>query len=154
MALPVKVKATVTSKMLGDAGEHFALSQFSFAGRPCSKMPDGWTGYDLAVETGAGLARVSVKTRSESAGWRTSRWFTFDERLICDWLVFVFKPAAAPARAWVIPFELAREHGNRAGASRKEPHVRDVSWAKLTSGGLERFEGNWTMDAVPARAAE
>lgn len=64
----------VTSKMLGDAGEHHALSQLTFAGKPASKMPDGWAGYDLAVETGQGLARVSVKTRKETANWKAGSW--------------------------------------------------------------------------------
>jgi hypothetical protein len=59
-----------TRKMLGDAGEHYALSRFTFSGKPAMKMPDGWRAYDLAVETGEGLARVSVKTRSESVGWK------------------------------------------------------------------------------------
>lgn len=70
----------LTAKMLGDAGEHYVVSQIAFAGLPATKMPDGWEAYDLAVETGKGLIRVSVKTRSETQGWRTSRWFSFDER--------------------------------------------------------------------------
>ncbi len=56
----------LTTKNLGDAAEHYALSQFAFAGMPGTKMPDNWKGYDLAVETGDGLQRVSVKLRSES----------------------------------------------------------------------------------------
>ena len=43
------MRAAVTSKMLGDAGEPYALSQFTFAGKPASTMPDGWLGYDLSV---------------------------------------------------------------------------------------------------------
>ena len=64
-----------TSKRLGDAGEHYAVSQFTFSGLPATKMPDGWEGYDLAVDSGAGLVRVSVKTRTKSAGWNASKWF-------------------------------------------------------------------------------
>jgi len=41
--------------LLGDTGEHYAQSQFSFAGKYAAKMPDNWKGYDLAVETGTGL---------------------------------------------------------------------------------------------------
>ena len=81
----------ISTKLLGDAGEHYALSQFSFAGNYAAKMPDNWEGYDLAVETGAGLVRVSVKTRSESVGWKSSRWFNWDDRKDCDWFVFIFK---------------------------------------------------------------
>ncbi len=106
--MPINI-GSVTPRMLGDAGEHYALSQFTFAGKPASKMPDGWCGYDLAVETGHGLARVSVKTRSESEGWSKGSWFMFDERMECDWLVFIFRPKAGPVRSWVIPFSVANK---------------------------------------------
>jgi len=135
----------VTTKMLGDAGEHFALSQFTFAGKPATKMPDGWSGYDLAVETGRGLARISVKTRSESAGWRTSKWFSFDERKDCDWLVLVFQQKAGPLRSWVIPFPVAKQYANNPGPNRKNPHMRDLSWAKLMREPLARYENNWSL---------
>jgi hypothetical protein len=39
----------LTSNNLGDPAEHYALSQFAFAGMPGTRMPDNWTGYDLAV---------------------------------------------------------------------------------------------------------
>lgn len=136
---------SVTTKMLGDAGEHYALARFTLAGRPASKMPDNWTGYDLAVETGTGLVRVSVKTRQESPGWKQGSWFSFDERLACDWMVFVFNPKSGPLRAWIVPFEVAREHGNRPTAERKDPHNRDVSWAKLNRSPLDAYEDNWSM---------
>jgi hypothetical protein len=135
--------------MLGDAGEHYALSQFTFAGWPCAKMPDNWPGYDLAVETGQGLTRISVKTRSESEGWRTSRFFTFDERLECEWLVLVFKANAGPPRAWVIPKGVACREASKSGPARKDPYMRDVSWQKLTKGALVAFENNWTLIAAP-----
>lgn len=137
-----------TNKMLGDAGEHYAVSQFTFAGMPAIKMPDGWEGYDLAVETGTGLVRVSVKTRSETQGWKTSRWFNFDERRKCDWLVFVFQPKEGPVRAWVIPFDVSKRYANRPGPGRKNAHLRDVSWATLTKGALATYEDNWTLRTV------
>ena len=68
----------VIPKMLGDAGEHYALSQFTFAGKPSSKMPDGWPDYDLVVVSGQDLVRVSVKTRSETDSWKAGSWFIFD----------------------------------------------------------------------------
>jgi hypothetical protein len=139
-------------KLLGDAGEHYALSQFSFAGKFAAKMPDNWEGYDLAVETGAGLVRVSVKTRSESVGWKTSRWFMFDDRKQCDWIVFVFKAAAGPVRAWVMPFPKALASANVPGEGRKEPWVRDISFAKLTHEPLNVYEGNWGLDLEPQRS--
>ena len=134
-----------TSKMLGDAGEHYAVSQFTFAGRPATKMPDGWEAYDLAVETGDGLVRVSVKTRSESQGWRTSRWFNFDDRRECDWMVFVFQPNEGPVRAWIIPFAVVKRNANVPGPSRKDAYFRDVSWSRLTKGPLAKYDNNWVL---------
>ena len=106
------------NKITGDAGEHYALSQLSFAGMFALKMPDGWKGYDLAVETGTGLVRISVKTRSETLGWSKSRWFTFDDRKHCEWLVFVFKPARGPVLSWVVPFDVAKTNANSPASSR------------------------------------
>lgn len=87
-------------------------------------MPDGWTGYDLAVESGQGLARVSIKTRSETASWKAGSWFIYDERVACDWLVFLFLPVNSPVRAWVVPFEIAREYGNKPLPARKDVTYR------------------------------
>lgn len=131
--------------MLGDAGEHYVVSQITFAGMPATKMPDGWEAYDLVVETGAERVRVSVKTRSKSEGWKTSRWFIFDERRSCDWLALVFKPLEGPIRAWIVPFEIARTQGNIPTATRKDPHMRDLSWAKLNREPLKRYEDNWNL---------
>lgn len=136
---------THTTKLLGDAGEHFALSQFSFAGKYAAKMPDNWEGYDLAVETGEGLARVSVKTRSESDGWKSSRWFNFDDRKPCDWFVFLFKAREGALRAWVVPFETAIAHANSPGPKRKDAWQREISWVKLTKGPLVVYEDNWQL---------
>lgn len=136
----------ITTKMLGDAGEHYALSQFTFVGKAATKMPDGWPGYDLAVESGQGLVRVSVKTRSEKAGWKAGSWFMFDERIECDWLVFIFLSASGALRSWVLPFTVAREHANNPLPTRKDPHNRDVSFAKLNREPLARYENNWEMN--------
>lgn len=135
-----------TRKMLGDAGEHFALSQFTFNGRPASKMPDNWKGYDLAVETGNGLARVSVKTRSETRGWKISRWFNFDDRQACDWLVMIFRFQSGQIRSWVIPYEVALANANRPGDGRKDPWFRDIGWGKLQNEPLSKYEDNWRLD--------
>lgn len=135
----------VTPKMLGDAGEHYVAAHLMFAGKPTVNMPDGWTAYDLAVETGSGLLRISVKTRSESPGWKSSRWFTFDDRRDCDWIALIFCNAESAIRAWMIPYGVALEHANKPNPGRKVPHVREVSWAKLI-GPLAKYENNWTMD--------
>lgn len=139
-----------STKILGDAGEHYALSQFSFAGKFAAKMPDNWEAYDLAVETGHGLERVSVKTRSETRGWADNSWFTFDDRKECDWLVFVFKPVDGPLRSWVIPFASALDQANSPGPGRKDPWNRDISGAKLNRPPLSGFENNWSLVTAPS----
>jgi hypothetical protein len=135
-----------TTKMLGDAGEYYAVSQFTFAGRPATKMPDGWEGYDLAVESGAGLVKVSVKTRSESDGWKTSKWFIFDDRRDCDWIVFIFFSKEGRLHSWVIPYSVAKAHANVPGAGRKQAHMRDISWAKLVKSPLAAYQDNWKLE--------
>jgi len=135
-----------TTKMLGDAGEHYAVSQFTFAGKPATKMPDGWEGYDLAVESGEGLVRVSIKTRSESEGWKASKWFNFDDRRECDWIVFLFLPREGSVRSWVLPFQVALAHANNPGPGRQDKHFRDVSWARLVKEPLLRYENNWKLE--------
>lgn len=123
----MSIAGSNASKLRGDAGEHYALSQLSFAGKFAAKMPDNWEGYDLAVETGLGLVRVSVKTRSESPGWKASRWFNFDDRKDCDWVVFIFKPASGPLRSWIMPIAVAKAHANKPTATRRDPWFRDLS---------------------------
>ena len=138
-----------TGKMLGDGGEHYALAQFTFAGRYAAKMPDNWEAYDLAVENDMGLLRVSVKTRSDSEGWKSSKWFNFDDRKRCDWLVLIFKQSHSPIRSWVIPFQVALDHANRPGPHRKQIWFRDISWKKLNSLPLSLYEENWSLNALP-----
>ena len=134
-------------KLLGDAGEHYALSQFSFAGKYAAKMPDNWEAYDLAVETGHGLVRVSVKTRSESEGWKTSKWFNFDDRKQCDWIVFIFKPKSGVVRSWVMPYEVAKLSANTPGQGRKNAWFRYLSWVKLNRQPLSSYENNWALES-------
>ena len=72
----------------------------------------------------------------------------FDDRLECDWLVFVFKPKAGQVRSWVIPFSVAQQYGNKPTPTRKDPHNRDVSWSKLNREPLARYENNWNLSVV------
>jgi hypothetical protein len=141
-------KLRPSSKLLGDAGEHYALSQFSFAGKYAAKMPDNWEDYDLAVEND-GLKRVSIKTRSESEGWKTSRWFSFDDRKECDWLVLIFKPKSGIVRSWIMPYAVAEACANVPGPNRKDPWNRELSWSKLNKSPLSAFENNWSLNANP-----
>ena len=137
-------------KLVGDAGEHYALSQLSFAGKYAAKMPDNWEAYDLVVEAGTGPPlKVSVKTRTQSDGWTSSKWFNFDDRKECDWIVLIFKPNEGVVRSWVIPFAVARENASVSGPNRQDPWSRDVSWKKLTTGRLAGFENNWSLNANP-----
>jgi hypothetical protein len=135
-------------KLLGDAGEHYALSQFSVAGKYAAKMPDNWEAYDLAVENG-GLVRVSVKTRSESKGWKTSSWFTFDDRKEFDWIVLIFKPKDGDVRSWIMPYAVAKAHARVPGPNRKNAWYRDISWSKLIKLPLKAFENNWSLTKNP-----
>lgn len=141
----ISLNSDVTTKMLGDAGEHYALSQFIFAGRACAKMPDCWPQYDLAIVSGDRLISVSVKTRSETDKWKSGSWFVFDERSVCDWLVFIFKKKDGRVRSWVIPFEVACENANTYTSARKDPHNREISWAKLIGDRLKTYEDNWVL---------
>lgn len=139
----------VTPKMLGDAGEHYALSQFTLAGFPASKMPDNWEGYDLAVESGQGLLRVSVKTRKNGPKWGKGNWFVFDDRKDCDWIVFIFVDLDNSIRAWVVPFEVAKSSANKPGPQRKDPWLRDISFKKLNGENLQAYENNWSLVVCP-----
>lgn len=137
------------AKLLGDAGEHYALAQLTFAEKFAAKMPDNWEAYDLAVESGAGLLRVSVKTRSETEKWSSSKWFTFDDRKVCDWLVLIFKPRSGQLRSWVLPFGIAISAANVPGKDRQDPWLRELSWRKLTTLPLSAYEENWSMNPKP-----
>jgi len=69
----------ILKKMLGDAGEHYAVSQFGFHGLRAHKMPDGWPGYDVAVDANGQVLKVSVKTRSETPSFGPGS-FSFPNR--------------------------------------------------------------------------
>jgi hypothetical protein len=135
-----------STKLLGDAGEHYALSQFSFAGKYAAKMPDNWQGYDLAVETGSELVRVSVKTRGESANMRYSPLFHWNHRRCCDWIVFLFKPKQDPFRSWVVPAMLADERATKSREWMDRPLDRELSLTRLGKPPLAEYADNWSME--------
>ena len=135
------------TKVSGDAAEHYALSQFSFAGRYAAKMPDNWKGYDLVVEGDDGRpARVSVKLRTESKGWLLSKWFLFDGYgdKTCDWLVLIFKPASGPLASWVIPFDVAVREAAKPSDEAK-PRQLDLKWWQLQEPPLAHYKNNWSL---------
>jgi hypothetical protein len=141
-----KVEMATSTKLLGDAGEHYALSQFSFAGKYAAKMPDNWQGYDLAVETGSELVKVSVKTRSESADMRYSPLFHWNHRRCCDWIVFLFQPKQGSFRSWIIPAMLAEECAMKSREWMNMPLDRELPLTRLGKPPLAEYEDNWSME--------
>jgi hypothetical protein len=137
----------ISTKVFGDAGEHYALSQFSFAGKYAAKMPDNWKAYDLVVEDNGNLTRVSVKLRTESKGWASSSWFLFDGdgSRICDWLVLIFKPNTGPLESWVIPFDIALREAVKPGKDAK-PRQLDLKWSQLQKAPLINYKNNWSLN--------
>jgi len=115
-------------------------------------MPDGWEGYDLAVESGDGLVCVSVKTRSESDGWKASKWFNFDDRRNCGWIGVHLHSSEGDKAILAIPNAVAKLHANVPGAKRKYAHFRDISWVKLSREPLFAYEELGTQ-AVTLRIA-
>ncbi len=136
--------------MLADAGEHYALCQFTLHGFPAVKMPDNWTAYDLAIDPGNQLLRVSVKTRKNGPKFKPNAWFVFDDRKVCDWMVFLFVENDRSIRSWIIPFDVVLNHANVPGENRKDPWERDLSKKKLSSSPLSAYENNWGMSRDPA----
>lgn len=71
----------------------------------------------------------------------------FNERIKCDWLVFVFLEKSGSIRSWIVPFDRAIENANKPSKDRKDPHLRYISWAKLQREPLCSFENNWKLFA-------
>jgi hypothetical protein len=141
----VPVRA-LTTRQLGDAGEHWAMAKFMFAGCPAMKAPAGWPGFDIAVQNAGRLVPVSVRARSE----RTKTWlpWSFEHDAMFEWLVCVYVTNEGEVREWVIP----RDEAFRTAKGRKNRrHVKDPNqgWLSLDEllGPLARFEGNWRMEA-------
>ncbi len=129
-----------TTKVLGDAGEHYALSMLSFAGKPSAKMPDNWKGYDLVSENSGKVERISVKTRSKTDGFNPNSWFKIEANNPCDWVVFVLVLSMTEIRSWIIPVDVAREF---VGRTSEENSL--IAWARLTEGPMAKFENNWEL---------
>lgn len=134
------------TKILGDSGEHYALSMLGFAGFPCSKLPDNWKFYDLIVQKGGELIRISVKTRSETEKFSRSSWFIFDSTGQYEWVVFILKMAQGEVRAWIIPLHVALKYASVPSESAKSPNDRRISWGKLEKPGLVKYLDNWQLN--------
>ena len=129
----------ILKKMLGDAGEHYAVSQFGFHGLRAHKMPDGWPGHDVAVDANGQVLKVSVKTRSETPSFGPGSWFLVPESKEVEWSVFVFVSKEGIIRSWCVPSSVVQAAGRPYnGASR-------VSYASLWKPPLSSYEGNWSL---------
>jgi len=132
-------------KILGDAGEHYALSMFGFAGFPCSKLPDNWKYYDLIVQKDNKIERISVKTRSETKSFSKSSWFIFESTGQYEWVVFIVKFESRELKAWVIPVSIALKHASIPENNSLKPTDRRLSWGKLEGPELMLYLNNWAL---------
>ena len=132
---------TISKKMLGDAGEHYAVSQFGFHGFRAFKMPDGWPSYDVAVDLNGQIVKVSVKTRSETSSFSSSSWFLVPDIKETEWNVFVFVSKNGEIRSWCVPLTVVRE------ASKTVKGKCRVSYGSLCKPPLSRCEGNWSLSS-------
>jgi hypothetical protein len=139
------------SKILGDSGEHYALSMFGFYGYACSKLPDNWKYYDLIVQKHEVLERVSVKTRSETSSFGKGSWFKFEIGGHYDWMAFIIKFRSGEIRSWVIPIDEAAKVASVPGANEEVHNIRRLSWGKIESSELNRFRDNWALSREGVR---
>jgi len=135
---------TFTTKHLGDAGEYFVLSQFSFTGLPSAKMPDNWPEYDLVVDVNGELKKVSVKTRSKTNGSFETEHCKFSKKDKFDFLVCIFIKSRKEVRSWIIPEAVATK--DKFAPKSKDPDYRRLSYKQLTEeGDLKKYEDNWSL---------
>lgn len=146
MARGVEVtKNLITRKMLGDAGEHFALAMLTFHGLRCVKMPDNWPEHDLIVERKNVLEKVSVKTRSkQSSSYSESSWFGINRNTTADWLICVLMGNEKTIEAWVIPMSIALRAAEE-NIKNNEQEKLHISVRTLRTEKFKKYEANWYM---------
>jgi hypothetical protein len=132
-------------KILGDAGEHYALGMFGFAGLACSKLPDNWKYYDLIVQKENKIERISVKSRSETKSFSKNSWFIFQATEQYEWVVFIVKFKTGELKSWVIPVSVALKHATKPKDKSDSPNDRRLSWGKLEGPSLIKYLDNWSM---------
>lgn len=139
----------MTKKILGDAGEHYAIAKFSFAGAFCSKMPDNWPAYDIFLQKDDAKFCVSVKTRSETASFSQSSYFKFDAIDQSQWFVCIAKYVDGQIDAWVIPTSVVKKKFKRLeSVSKGKPVVEYKTTVSQLRSDLMRFKENWALDVV------
>jgi hypothetical protein len=132
-------------KILGDAGEYYALSMFGFAGFPSSKLPDNWKYYDLIVQKDNKIERISVKSRSETESFSKNSWFIFESTGQYEWVVFIIKFKNGQLRSWVMPVSEALKHASIPSEDSAKPNDRRLSWGKLENSELIKYLDNWLL---------
>jgi hypothetical protein len=136
----------ITTKMLGDAGEHYSLSQLSFHGIPCAKMPDNWKDYDLVFQKNNVIERISVKTRSETDKFNDGSWFIFDSVKKYEWVIFILIKKNKSIDAWIIPHHVANKNSNGGNSNDGPNGKRRVSWKTLNTTTLLKYKENWNLN--------
>ena len=134
--------------MLGDAGEYYALSQFTFFGIYGTKMPDNWKAYDLIVEHKNKLLKVSVKTRSMTTKWKNSAYFQWDKEDHFDLLVLNFRSIDNKVESWVIPRKVVDEISDKPTTKAKNQSYREIKWKKLISANMDAYKENWALNFI------
>jgi len=132
-------------KILGDAGEHYALAMLGFAGLACSKLPDNWKYYDLIVQKENKIERISVKSRSETKSFSKNSWFKFEATGQYEWVVFIVKFKTGELKSWVMPVAIALKHATKPKDKSDGPNDRRLSWGKLEEPSLIKYQDNWSM---------
>jgi hypothetical protein len=133
------------TKILGDAGEHYALSMFGFFGFPCSKLPDNWRHYDLIVQKDNKIERISVKVRSETPSFSKSSWFIFEATGQYEWVVFIIKFKSGELKTWIIPVPIALKYASVPESNSNNPNDRRLSWSKLEGPDFINYLNNWSL---------
>lgn len=125
----------LTSKQLGDAGEHMIAAELSFAGFPTVMMPDNWPDYDLIFMKDNVNLTVQVKTcRTLPPG----SWVCeFSEEMRFDYLSIV---EASTRRNWLIPRSALVEHARRPETA-KNPCWWVNTNQLLEDGNLVQYKG-------------
>ena len=136
----------INSRMIREAGQHFAISQFNFSGKCAAKMANNWDAFDLVVETGTALARVCVVTKLEPNAFGAKIWFGWDDRKPNDWFVFILRTIKGESWSWVIPRHLVEQYSNHRSATADSRLHREIFLKKLKEPVLASYADNWALN--------
>lgn len=129
----------LTSKQIGDAGEHFVAGKIGMKGLPVVVMPDNWPDYDLLVAKNNQKITVQVKTFADlfGSGWNPA----FSPELAFDFLAIV--DAQGDSECWLIPANMVEAYLQqpRPEAKNQKPYLPK----KHLNGDLAQYRDNWTL---------